>query len=82
MALRSRRCRPTCATSRASTRRHSIIVHQPYSLNFVPEADVVFGEVARVLRPGGRYYLHCANPFFSGIGTRDWNGEGYTLRHP
>lgn len=58
------------------------IVHQPYSLNFVPEARPVFREVARVLRPGGRYYLHCANPFFSGIGTRDWNGEGYSLRRP
>ena len=58
------------------------IVHQPYALNFVPDASAVFREVARVVRPGGRYYFHCANPFFSGIGTRDWNGEGYTLRHP
>jgi SAM-dependent methyltransferase len=58
------------------------IVHHPYALSFVPEADVVFREVARVLRPGGRYYLQCANPFSIGIGTRDWNGEGYTLRRP
>lgn len=58
------------------------IVHQPYALNFVPEVHTVFSEVARVLRPGGHYHLHCANPFFSGIGTRDWNGNGYTLRQP
>jgi SAM-dependent methyltransferase len=58
------------------------VVHQPYALNFVPETTVVFREVARVLKPGGRYYFHCANPFFSGIGTGDWNGEGYILRHP
>lgn len=58
------------------------IVHHPYALNFVPEVGAVFREVARVLRPGGRYYLQSANPFFSGIGTRDWNGAGYTLRHP
>jgi hypothetical protein len=38
--------------------------------------------VARVLRPGGRYYLQCANPFSIGVGTRDWNGAGYTLRRP
>lgn len=58
------------------------IVCQPYALNFVPEAGRVFREVARVLRPGGRYYLQCANPFSIGIGTRDWNGAGYTLRYP
>jgi SAM-dependent methyltransferase len=58
------------------------IVYHPYALNFVPIASVVFAEVARVLRRGGRYYLQCANPFYSGIGTQDWNGEGYTLRRP
>jgi SAM-dependent methyltransferase len=58
------------------------LVYQPYALNFVPDVVSVFREVARVLRPGGRYYLQCANPFYSGIGTRDWNGAGYTLRHP
>ena len=58
------------------------IVHHPYALNFVPEAAAVFREVARVLRPGGRYQLQCANPFSLGVGTRDWNGEGYTLRNP
>ena len=56
------------------------IVWQPYSLNFVPDARVVFRQVARVLRPGGLYYFHCANPFVSGIGERDWNGDGYVLK--
>jgi SAM-dependent methyltransferase len=58
------------------------IVWQPYSLNFVPDARVVFHEVARVLRRGGLYYFHCANPFVSGIGESDWNGEGYVLKYP
>lgn len=64
------------------TARTFDVVHQPYAINFVPEARAVFREVARVLKPGGRYSFRCANPFFSGIGTRDWNGEGYTVRHP
>jgi len=58
------------------------IVYHPYALNFVPEVGTVFGEIARVLRPGGHYALQCANPFVIGMGTQDWNGAGYTLRHP
>jgi SAM-dependent methyltransferase len=58
------------------------IVYHPYSLNFVPDARVVFGEVARVLRVGGVYHFNCANPFVSGLTANDWNGEGYLLRQP
>lgn len=58
------------------------IVWHPYSLNFVPEVRVVFGEVARVLRAGGIYHLNCGNPFTIGLGEKDWNGEGYNLKHP
>lgn len=57
------------------------IVWQPYSLNFVPDAPRVFGQVARVIRPGGVYHVMSANPFVAGIGTRDWTGAGYLLRH-
>lgn len=58
------------------------LVWQPYSLNFVPDASVVFREVTRVLQPGGVYHLHCANPFVHGLTTADWNGEGYALKRP
>jgi SAM-dependent methyltransferase len=58
------------------------LVWHPYSLNFVPAARPVFREVARVLRPGGQYYLMCANPFASGLGAHAWNGTGYTLQAP
>jgi SAM-dependent methyltransferase len=58
------------------------IVWQPYSLNFVPDARVVFREVARLLRVGGIYHFNCANPFFIGLGGKDWNGAGYALRLP
>jgi SAM-dependent methyltransferase len=58
------------------------IVYQPYSINFVPDARVVFREVARVLRAGGIYAVMCANPYALGIASGDWTGEGYLLRHP
>jgi SAM-dependent methyltransferase len=58
------------------------IVWQPYSLSFVPDPRVVYAQVARVIRPGGLYHFAVANPFASGMGTQDWNGEGYLIRRP
>lgn len=58
------------------------LVWHPYSINFVPDARPVFREVAQVLRPGGRYHFNCANPFFSGLSEREWNGVGYLLKTP
>jgi SAM-dependent methyltransferase len=58
------------------------IVYHAYSLGFVPDAREVFRQVARVLRPGGRYHFMCANPFVIGVEAGDWNGQGYLLRHP
>ncbi len=58
------------------------VVYQPHSLGFVPDARVVFAQVARVLRPGGRYFFALANPFLCGLSERDWNGSGYPLVLP
>jgi 2-polyprenyl-3-methyl-5-hydroxy-6-metoxy-1,4-benzoquinol methylase len=58
------------------------IVFQPHSLGFVPDARVVFVQVARVLRPGGIYFFSIANPFYAGLSEADWNGEGYVLKLP
>ena len=58
------------------------IVWQPYSRNFVPDCRVVFREVARVLKVAGLYHFMAANPFACGMGTGDWNGEGYVVRRP
>lgn len=58
------------------------IVYHAYSLGFVPEARAVFQQVARAIRTGGLYHFNCANPFFIGLSEKDWNGEGYTLKHP
>jgi SAM-dependent methyltransferase len=58
------------------------IVHQPHSLGFVPDARVVFAQVARVLRPGGLYFFAISNPFYCGLTEADWDGEGYRLKLP
>jgi SAM-dependent methyltransferase len=58
------------------------LVYQPFSISYVPEATTVFAQVARVLRPGGIYFLAVDNPFFCGMTATDWNGEGYVLKAP
>lgn len=55
------------------------IVHQPYSLNFVPDCREVFAQVARVLRLRGIYSFWAANPFAAGLGTHSWNGRAYEI---
>lgn len=58
------------------------LVYQPFSIGYVSEVTLVFTQVARVLRPGGMYYLANDNPFFCGLSAADWNGEGYVLKTP
>jgi 2-polyprenyl-3-methyl-5-hydroxy-6-metoxy-1,4-benzoquinol methylase len=67
--------------SRLGAAAFDVVLH-PHSLNFVPDARVVFAQVARVLRPGGLYHFNCANPCFSGVQAGDWDGRGYPLREP
>lgn len=58
------------------------LIWQPYSINFVDDALAVFREVARILKPGGRYRLQFANPFLQSVDDRDWDGNGYPLKQP
>ena len=58
------------------------IVWQPYSVNFVPSVGSVFQEVARVLKPGGIYYLGFANPFAQSVDDEAWDGKAYPLCRP
>jgi len=58
------------------------VVYHPHSIDFVPDAGVVFEQVARVLRPGGFYYFDGTNPFYAGLSQNDWNGVGYVRRNP
>ena len=58
------------------------IVWHAHSLNFVPDARLVFSQVARVLRKGGLYRLNCTNPFVHSLFDTKWNGQGYPLNQP
>jgi ubiquinone/menaquinone biosynthesis C-methylase UbiE len=58
------------------------LVWHPYSINFVPDVQMVFRQVARLLPRDGRYYLQCTNPFSHGLAETDWNEKGYTLKYP
>ena len=53
------------------------VVWQPYSVNFVPSVEPVYNGVARVLKPGGIYYMQFANPFIQAVDDEAWDGEAY-----
>ena len=55
------------------------VVWQAHSLAFVPDIDILYDGVARVLAPGGMYYLSAWNPLAYGADAR-WTGQGYMLR--
>ena len=55
------------------------VVWQGHSLSFIPDIDVLYDGVVRVLRPGGMYHLSAWNPLAYGADER-WTGEGYMLR--
>ncbi len=57
------------------------IVWQVYSINFVPSVEPVFQGVARILRPGGIYFLQFANPFTHSVNDEAWDGAAYPLQH-
>lgn len=55
------------------------VVWQVYSVNFVPAVESVFREVARVLKPGGIYFVQFANPFIQAVDEEAWDGHAYPL---
>jgi SAM-dependent methyltransferase len=57
------------------------ILWQVYSLNFVPSVRPVFSGAARILKPGGIYFLQFANPFVHSIDNETWDGKCYPLQH-
>lgn len=59
------------------------LVWQSYSINFVPDVNPVFEGIARIIRPGGLYYLMFGNPFtLHSVDEEAWDGESYPLKYP
>jgi len=58
------------------------LIYHAHSLDFVPDFRPVFDEVARVLRPGGKYRVSYSNPYYQGVLETDWTGGGYPIRLP
>jgi len=66
------------------------IIYQPYSINYIPETEVLFDQIERVLKPNGFYDLMFHNPFVHGTWkdgawgsqwNKDelWREKGYPL---
>jgi len=58
------------------------LVYQPVSLCYVPDPAAVFAEVARVLRPGGRYWVECWHPAQMQLDRLGRTGPPYRLVRP
>jgi len=69
------------------------VIYQPYSINYIPETNILFDEVSRIIKSGGIYYLMFHNPFVHGSWKTGcwggkwnkselWNGIGYPIWQP
>ena len=65
--------------SMLSGERFDVVWHA-HSINFVPDARQVFGQVRSVIRNSGIYHLACQNPFAHSIEPEEWTGDSYPLR--
>ena len=61
-------------------------VHQSISIVFVPDVRQVYRQVARVLRPGGMYFVGHGNPTTDATSlegpNNGWDGIGYRIAEP
>lgn len=55
------------------------LVYQAPSMAYVPDVRQVYGEVARLLRPGGIYRVEFTNPAVEFVDYDDWDGKGYPI---
>lgn len=55
------------------------LVYQAPSMAYVPDVRQVYGEVRRLLRPGGIYRVEYTNPAVEFVDCDDWDGKGYRI---
>jgi SAM-dependent methyltransferase len=59
------------------------LVFQPVSAVYTPDLHRMYGEVNRVLRPGGYYRVAHWNPIYVQMPEiGEWDGEAYRIVHP
>lgn len=69
------------------------IIYQPYSINYIPEVEILFNGILNILKPKGIYDLMFHNPFVHGTWKDGcwgnewkkedlWNEKGYPLWQP
>ena len=63
------------------------IVHQPISICFVPDVALVYKEVFRVLKTGGKYHVDHINPATHPVSFENdmgdgWDGIGFRIASP
>jgi len=63
------------------------IVHQPISICFVPDVALVYKEVFRVLKTGGKYHVDHINPATHPVSYENdmgdgWDGVGFRIASP
>jgi SAM-dependent methyltransferase len=58
------------------------LVYQAPSMAFVPDVRRVYGEVRRLLKPGGAYRVEYTNPAVEFVDLDGWDGEGYRITVP
>jgi len=58
------------------------LIYQAASMGYVPDVRQVYGEVGRLLKPGGIYRVEYTNPAVEFVDYDDWDGTGYRITRP